>query len=70
MNGEGSELKVPADFQKALTAAPLVEVIWKNLTPVARRDFVSWIAGAKQSQLSKSRARQACELLASGKQRR
>src|SRR3989338_2669146 len=67
---EESEPRVPADLQKALAAVPpLVEVVWKSLTPLARWDFVSWIDSAKQPELSKSRAGQACELLAAGKQR-
>ncbi len=43
-----SESKVPADLQKALVAKPSVETQWKDLTPVARRDFITWIEGAKQ----------------------
>ncbi len=65
---EESEPKVPADLHEALVAAPLVEAVWKSLTPLARWDFIIWIDSAKQSELSKSRAGQACELLAAGKQ--
>ena len=38
--GDESETKVPADLRKALAAAPRQ---WNNLTPIARRDFTSWI---------------------------
>lgn len=58
---------VSADLYKALEANPKAKAEWKKLGPLARRDFVSWIDSAKKSQLSKSRAGQACEMLASGK---
>ncbi|OGH16683.1 MAG: hypothetical protein A3I54_02465 [Candidatus Levybacteria bacterium RIFCSPLOWO2_02_FULL_41_11] len=60
---------VPTDLYKALEANPKAKAQWRDLGPVARRDFVSWIDSAKQPELSKSRAGQACELLAAGKQR-
>jgi uncharacterized protein YdeI (YjbR/CyaY-like superfamily) len=59
---------VPMDLYKALEANPKAKAQWRDLGPVARRDFVSWIDSAKQSELSKSRAGQTCELLAAGKQ--
>ncbi len=58
---------VPADLYKSLEANLKAKAQWKNLGPVARRNFVSWIDSAKHSGLSKSRAGQACELLAAGK---
>ncbi len=58
---------VPADLYKALEANPKAKAKWKNLGPVARRDFVTWIDSTKE--LSKGRAGQACMLLAAGKQR-
>jgi uncharacterized protein YdeI (YjbR/CyaY-like superfamily) len=58
---------ISKDLYKALEANPKAKAQWKNLGPVARRDFVSWIDSAKHPQLSKSRAGQACELLAAGK---
>ncbi len=39
--------KVPSDLQKALAATPKIEALWKSLTPIARRDFVSWIESAQ-----------------------
>lgn len=60
---------VPTDLYKALEANPKAKAQWKDLDPVARRDFVSWIDSAKKPAVSKSRAGQACVLLAAGKQR-
>ncbi len=39
--GKESKLKVPADLRKALMAAPMAKAQWSDLTPIARRDFIS-----------------------------
>ena len=59
---------VPTDLYKALEANSKAKAKWKDLGPVARRDFVTWIDSAKEPNLSRDRAGQACELLVSGKQ--
>ncbi len=46
--GEESEVKVPTDLGKALAATPMAKAQWRDLTPIARRDFISWIDSAKQ----------------------
>lgn len=63
------ELKVPADLNRVLKATLRIEAIWKNLTPIARRDFISWINSAKQSDTRKSRIERIPNMLASGKRR-
>jgi uncharacterized protein YdeI (YjbR/CyaY-like superfamily) len=64
-----SEPRVPTDLRKALTAAPSVEGLWRDLTPIARRDFISWIDSAKQPETRKRRIERACSMLAAGKRR-
>ena len=61
--------KQPADFRKALAADSAAKAQWDDLTPVARRDFVSWIEGAKQAQTRERRIERACSMLAEGKRR-
>ena len=41
--GEESKPKVPTDLRQALAAAPMAKAKWSDLTPIARRDFISWI---------------------------
>ena len=65
----GEELRVPTDLRKALAAAPLVEAAWRDVTPIARRDFISWIDSAKQSETRRRRIEKACSMLAAGKRR-
>ena len=66
---EESEPRVPTDLGKALAAAPKAKVQWKDLTPIARRDFVSWIDSAKQQETRKRRIEKACSMLTAGKRR-
>src|SRR5437764_10193729 len=67
--GKESEATVPTDFRKALAAAPKARDQWRDLTPIARRDFISWIDSAKQSETRRRRIEKACSMLAAGKRR-
>jgi uncharacterized protein YdeI (YjbR/CyaY-like superfamily) len=60
---------VPTDLRKALAAAALARAQWSELTPIARRDFVSWIDSAKQPETRRRRIERACSMLAAGKRR-
>lgn len=61
--------KLPADLKKVLTADPAAKARWDDLTPVARRDFISWIDSAKQEATRKRRVESVPSRLASGKRR-
>jgi uncharacterized protein YdeI (YjbR/CyaY-like superfamily) len=67
--GLESEPKVPTDLRQALTAAPKAKARWRELTPIARRDFISWIEAAKQPETRRRRIEKACSMLADGKRR-
>src|SRR5712691_457391 len=67
--GEESEPSVPTDLRKALAAAPMAKTQWRDLTPIARRDFISWIVSAKQPETRRRRIERACSMLAAGKRR-
>lgn len=60
---------LPSDLRKALASAPAAKAQWDELTPIARRDFVSWIDSAKQIETRKRRIERACSMLAAGKRR-
>ena len=57
------------DLRKALAAIPKAKAQWSDLTPVARRDFISWIESAKQLETRRRRIERACSMLAAGKRR-
>ena len=67
--GKEPEAKVPTDLRKALAAAVKAKTQWTDLTPIARRDFVSWIESAKQPETRQRRIERACSMLAEGKRR-
>lgn len=47
--GDEPEVRVPPDFQAAIDAAPAkIQALWQEITPMARREWVRWIASAKQ----------------------
>lgn len=68
-SGKETEPGVPIDIRKALAAIPLVKSLWKDLTPIARRDFISWIDSAKQPETRKRRIGTACDMIAGGQRR-
>lgn len=61
--------KVPTDLHKALTSHAKAKTQWANLTPIAQRDFVTWVESAKQTETRKRRIARTCDMLASGKRR-
>ncbi len=63
------EPKVPTDLRRALATMPKAKAQWNDLTPISRRDFVSWIESAKQSETRKRRVESIPSRLASGKRR-
>ncbi len=67
--GEASEPRVPTDLRKALAAAPAAKAQWNDLTPIARRDFISWLDSAKQPETRRRRIERACSMLMAGKRR-
>jgi len=67
--GTEPEPKVPTDLHKALATAPKSKAKWEDLTPIARRDFISWIDSAKQPETRRRRIERACDMLVSGKRR-
>src|SRR5207253_5564717 len=67
--GGEPEPRVPADLRKALAAAPKARALWSDITPIARRDWIHWIASAKRPETRARRVDNACAMLAAGKRR-
>ncbi|MFA6076823.1 MAG: YdeI/OmpD-associated family protein [Candidatus Paceibacterota bacterium] len=40
--------KMPVDLQKALVANPKARATWKDITPLARNEWICWVTSAKQ----------------------
>src|SRR3989440_6843832 len=67
--GKESEPRMPTDLRKAFAATPMAKAQWSDLTPIARRDFISWIDSAKQPETRRRRIERACSMLSAGKRR-
>ena len=63
------EPKLPSDLQKELAKSSKTTALWKDLTPIGRRDFISWILAPKQAETRKRRVESIGSRLASGKKR-
>lgn len=63
------EPEVPADLQKALARAPKAKLVWTDITPIARRDWIHWITSARRAETRERRIQNACDMLAKGKRR-
>ena len=63
------EPKAPTDIVKVIRTSSKVQMLWDSLTPLARRDFISWVESAKQVETRKRRALSIPSRLLSGKRR-
>lgn len=61
--------KVPAALQQALDANPQAMSIWVNITPVARRDWITWIESAKKAETHQIRIEKTISKLSTGMRR-
>ena len=43
----GTVHKLPTDVRKALVDKPPALVLWNDITPLARNEWICWVEGAK-----------------------
>ena len=61
--------ELPADLRKALIANTTALAAWKDITPLARNEFICWVEDAKQEITRERRIRRTQEELAEGRRR-
>jgi len=61
--------ELPADLRKALVANPTALDSWKDITPLARNEFICWVEDAKQATTRTRRIRRTQEELEDGQRR-
>ncbi len=66
---EWPDPKVPEDLKKALEENKKVNSLWKEITPMARWEWIRWIRGTKQQETRERRIKVACSKLKSGMRR-
>ena len=63
------EPEVPDDLEKVLSANPAANVIWEDITTVARWEWLRWIGSTKSLETRKIRIEKTISKLNSGKRR-
>ncbi|HET6816110.1 MAG TPA: YdeI/OmpD-associated family protein [Mycobacteriales bacterium] len=61
--------ELPADLRAALVADAKVLAAWKDITPLARNEFICWVEDARQQVTRDRRVRRTTEELAEGMRR-
>ena len=65
----GEVHNLPGDLRLALVANPLALDAWKDITPLARNEFICWVEDAKQATTRARRIRRTQEELEEGQRR-
>jgi len=61
--------KTPSDLQKAINSVPIVSKLWKDITPLARNEWVCWITSANKMETRKIRIEKALSKMKGGMRR-
>ncbi|MBI2448410.1 YdeI/OmpD-associated family protein [Candidatus Microgenomates bacterium] len=61
--------RIPIDLRKALATTPTAQTAWKDITPLARNEWICWIISAKKLETRKRRVERLCVDLTNGKRR-
>ena len=61
--------EMPSDLRGALMANDAALAAWKDITPLARNEFICWVEDAKQDLTRERRIRRTQEELEEGKRR-
>jgi uncharacterized protein YdeI (YjbR/CyaY-like superfamily) len=60
---------LPRDLRDALMVRPQALAAWKDITPLARNEFICWVEAAKQTGTRQRRIRRTNEELEEGQRR-
>lgn len=66
---EWIEPEVPEDLKKALSTSPKAEALWKDITPLARWDWIRWIRAVKTPETRQKHIEVALDKLNKGMRR-
>ena len=61
--------RTPADMREAIRSEATSQAAWKELTPLARNEWICWVISAKQETTRSHRIHRAVEELQAGKLR-
>ena len=60
---------MPVDLRRVIDSISKVKEAWKDITPLARNEWICWVTSAKKSETREERIERACNELAQGKRR-
>ncbi len=63
------EPEVPDDLATALAEHPAALATWRDITAVARRDWIAWVTSGRKAETRSKRIGVACDKLAKGQRR-
>lgn len=66
---EGTVHKIPKDLKNALTKNNRSLLIWNNLTPLARNEWICWVTFVKKEETRKEHIARTISELNNGKRR-
>ena len=67
--GPEPKLAVPADLRAAMAASEPAKALWKDMSDIARRDYVRWVETTNNPETRARRIKRTVEQLAEGKRR-
>lgn len=65
----GTVHTTPQDMATLLSSKSNVNIVWEDITPLARNEWICWITSAKKDETRKKRMRIMSENLLKGKRR-
>jgi uncharacterized protein YdeI (YjbR/CyaY-like superfamily) len=65
----GTVHRLPVDLREGLIVSPAALDAWKDITPLARNEFICWVEDAKQEKTRVRRIRRTREELEEGMRR-
>ncbi len=61
--------ELPADLREALVSAPKALVVWEDITPLARNEWICWVTSGKKEETRGIRIEKALSKLKGGMRR-
>lgn len=61
--------KIPADLQKAIASVAKINTLWKNITPLARNEWICWVTSAKKTETRERRLKILLDKMGRGERR-
>ncbi len=61
--------KMPTDFQKAIASSKGASGVWKDVTPLARNEWICWVTSGKKAETRNIRIEKAISKLEGGMRR-